>query len=85
VCAAAMENVMTMMLAVAVANSVAGGGDGLPTEGDLSLTTVACGGWRRCRPFIGCCCCWCVVVVVVIVAAVARPLSEVALRRKSLI
>ena len=43
-CAAAMEILMTMMLAVAFANSVAGGGDGLPTEGDLSLTTVACGG-----------------------------------------
>jgi len=35
--AAAMKTLMTMMLALALANSAVGGGDGLPTEGNLSL------------------------------------------------
>jgi len=41
VCAAEMKMLMTMMLALAFVNSVVGGGGGLPTEGDLSLATVA--------------------------------------------
>ena len=69
-----MAKKMTMMLALALANSVAEGDNGLPTEGDFAVLTVAWLLWRRCRPFfsnaVAAAC-----VVVVFVVVVARPLS----------